>query len=173
MSNETIFREVDDELRGDRMRKLWKRFGPYLIGAAIAVVLVVAANEGWSWLQATTAARSSDQFYAALEQAENGDAAGAQQALQQVVAEGSGGYPTLARFRAASLLGVEGKRDEAVAAYDAIATQETNPRLRELALVLSAYILADAGDVSAVLQRVGGLVTPENPMRNAAREAIR
>src|SRR5690606_16752011 len=30
----------------------------------------------------------------------------------------------------------------------------------------------DGGDVAAVRQRVGGLASPENPMRNAAREAI-
>jgi hypothetical protein len=172
MSNDTIFREVDEELRGDRMRRIWKRFGPYVIGAAVAVVLLVAANEGWKWWQASSAARSSDQFYAALELAENGDVAGAQTALNTVVTEGSGGYPTLARFRQASLLAVDGKRDEAIAAYDALSTSETNPRLRELALVLAGYLLVDNQDVAAVRQRVGGLVEPSNPMRHAAREAI-
>lgn len=172
MSNETIFREVDEELRGDRLRALWRRFGPYVIGAAVAIVLIVAVNEGWSWWQNTNAARSSDQFYTALELAENGDIAGAQAALEEVKAQGSGGYPTLARFREASLLARDGKRDEAVAAYDALATAETDPRLRELALVLAANLLVDGGDVAAVQQRVGGLVTPDNPMRNAAREAI-
>jgi hypothetical protein len=172
MSNETIFREVDEELRGDRMRAIWRRFGPYVIGGAVAVVLVVAANQGWTWWQESNAARSSDQFYAALEAAEAGDAAAAQTALNDVVTQGTGGYPTLARFRQASLLARDGKVAEAVAAYDALATAETNPRLRELALVLAAYLLVDGGDVAAVLQRVGGLAVPENPMRNAAREAI-
>jgi len=172
MSNDTLLREVDEELRGDRMRALWKRFGPYVIGAAVAIVLIVAVNEGWSWWQQSNAARSSDQFYAALELAEGTDIAAAQEALNKVVAEGSGGYPTLARFRQAGLLTKEGKTAEAVAAYDALATAETNARIRELALVLGAYILVDGGDVAAVQQRVGGLLTPENPMRNAAREAL-
>lgn len=172
MSNETIFREVDEELRGDRMRAIWRRFGPYVIGGAVAIVLLVALNEGWAWWQNTNAARSSDQFYAALELAEDGDIAGAQNALNDVVAQGTGSYPTLARFRQASLLARDGKTAEAVAAYDALTTSETNPRLRELALVLAGYLLVDGGDVAAVEQRVGGLATPENPMRNAAREAI-
>jgi len=172
MSNDTLLREVDDELRGDRMRALWKRFGPYVIGAAVAIVLIVAVNEGWAWWQKSNAARSSDQFYAALELAEGTDIAAAQEALNKVIAEGSGGYPTLARFRQAALLAKDGKSAEAVAAYDALATAETNPRIRELALALSAYLLVDSGDIAAVQQRVGGLVTPENPMRNAARETL-
>ncbi|MHB1103671.1 MAG: tetratricopeptide repeat protein [Devosia sp.] len=172
MSNDTLLREVDDELRGDRMRALWKRFGPYVIGAAVAIVLIVAVNEGWAWWQKSNAARSSDQFYAALELAEGTDLAAAQEALDKVIAEGSGGYPTLARFRQASLLAKDGKIAEAVAAYDALANAETNPRIRELALALGAYLLVDGADVAAVRQRVGGLMTPDNPMRNAAREAM-
>jgi hypothetical protein len=172
MSNETIFREVDEELRGDRLRSLWKRFGPYIIGAAVAVVLVVAVSEGWTWWQNSNAARSSDQFYAALELAEAGDVAGAQEALNGVVAQGSGGYPTLARFRQASLLAREGNTQAAVAAYDALATAESNARLRELALVLAASLLVDSGDVAAVQQRVGALAVETHPMRNVAREAI-
>ena len=88
MSNDTLIREVDDELRGDRMRALWKRFGPYVIGAAVAIVLIVAVNEGWSWWQNSNAARSSDQFYSALELAEGTDVAAAQAALDKVAAEG-------------------------------------------------------------------------------------
>jgi len=172
MSNDTLLREVDEELRSDRMRALWKRYGPYVIGAAVAVVLVVAVNEGWTWWQNSNAARSSDQFYEALELAEGTDIGAAQAALDKVIAEGSGGYPALARFRKAGLLVEEGKTAEALAAYDALATAETNLRIRELALVLGAHVLVDGGDVGAVQQRVAGLLAPDNPMRNAAREAL-
>jgi hypothetical protein len=172
MSNDTIFREVDEELRGDRMRAIWRRFGPFVIGGAVANVLVFAVNEGWNWWQNYNAARSSDQFYTALELAEAGDVEGAQAALYEVVEQGTGGYPTLARFRQASLLAADGRTAEAVAAYDALATAETNARLREMALVLAAYLLVDAGDVAAVQQRVGGLTGPDSALRGAAREAI-
>lgn len=172
MSNDTILREVDEELRSDRMRSLWRRFGPYVIGAAVAIVLLVAINEGWSWWQNSNASRSSDQFYAALELADGTDVEAAQKALDEVIAQGTGGYPSLARFRQAALLAKGGSTAEAVAAYDALSNSETNPRLRNLALVLAAYLLVDGGDVAAVDQRVGGLIAPTNPMRNAAREAL-
>src|SRR6185437_4056327 len=136
MSDETIFSEVSEELRRDRMHKAWRRYGPYLIGAAVLVVLVVAANEGWSWFQSGNASRSSDQFYAALDVENGGDLAAAQKALDQVIAQGSGQYPLLAKFKQASLLARQGKNDAALAAYDALASGQGNQRLRELALLL-------------------------------------
>lgn len=172
MSEETIFSEVDEELRSERMRNLWRRFAPYVIGAAVAIVLLVAVNEGWSWYQNSNAARSSDQFYTALELAEEGDIVGAQQALNTVVAEGSGQYPALAQFRQAALLASAGRDTEAVAAYDALSTAISNQQLRDLAFLLAGFVLVDAGDVGAVEARVGGLIAPDNAMRNTAREAI-
>lgn len=172
MSNENIIREIDEELRSDRVRGLWKQFGPYVIGAAIAIVVLVAANEGWAWWQNSNSARSSDQFYAALELADGTDIEAARKALDGVIAAGHGGYPNLARFREASLLAKESKPADAIAAYDRLATTETNKNLRDLALVMAGYLLVDQGDVAAVEQRVGGLVAPNNPMRNAAREAL-
>lgn len=172
MSNENIFREVDEELRSDRMRTLWRRFGPYIIGAAVAVVLAVAVNEGWAWWQNSNAARASDEFYAALDLKNGGDLAGAQTALDTIIASGNSGYAQIARFAEAGLLARQGKNAEAVAAYDALGAAEGNARLRELALVLAANVLVDSGDVAGVQQRVGGLTGADNPLRNAAREAL-
>jgi hypothetical protein len=172
MSNDTIFREVDEELRSDRMRALWKRFGPYLIGAAVAIVLLVAINEGWSWWQNSQSAAASDKFYAALAVADGTDVATAQQAFADVEATSPEGYATLARFRQAGLLAKDGKTAEAIAAYDALATSESNQHIKSLALVFAANLFVDAGDVAAVEQRVQGLAVPGNPMRNAARETV-
>lgn len=172
MSNENIIREIDEELRSDRARNLWRRFGPYVIGAAVAIVLIVAVKEGWDWWQSSNSAQSSDQFYAALQLADGTDAEAAKTALDGVIAANHGGYPVLARFREAALLAGQGKTAEAVAAYDALAAGQSNKYLRELALVLAANLLVGGGDVAQVEQRVGGLVGAASPMRNAAREAI-
>lgn len=172
MSEETIFAEVNEELRRDRMRSGWRRYGPYLIAAAVLAVLLVAANEGWSWWQNSHSSQSSDQFFTALELEDGGDLAGAQKALDALIASGTGQYPVLAKFKQAGLLGREGKLDEALKEYDGLANSAGNPRLKDLALLLGGYLLVDKGDVAAVKQRVQGLLTPNNPLRNAASEAV-
>ncbi len=171
MSNDTFLREVEEELRSDRVRDLWRRYGPILIGGAVGVVLIVAINEGWQWWQNYNSSQSSDRYYAAVDLVDKGDVAGATTALDEVIASGHGGYPALARFKQAGLLASQGQNAEAVAAYDALASTESNPRLRELALVLAAGLLVDTGSLADVESRVGALVEG-SPLRNSAREYI-
>lgn len=172
MSQDNIFREVDEELRSDRMRALWRRFAPFVIGAAVAVVALVAVNEGWNWYHSNNAAASSDELYEAFDLIEAGDLAGATAQLDALSANGSGSYPVLAEFRKAGVLARDGKTTEAVAAYDSLANTQSNPRLRELALVLAGTLLVDAGTLADVEARVGTIATEGNPLRNSAREAL-
>ncbi|SFV35367.1 hypothetical protein SAMN05216456_2132 [Devosia crocina] len=172
MAEDNIFREVDEELRSDRMRALWRRVGPFVIGAAVAIVAVVAVNEGWSWYASSQAARSSDELYAALQTADGDDLAAAQAEFDALAADGSGGYPVLAEFAKASLLARQGDTEGAVAAYDALANDQSNVRLRELALLQSARILVDTGTLADVESRIGTIASDDNPMRRVARELI-
>ncbi|MGJ8529886.1 tetratricopeptide repeat protein [Maritalea sp.] len=169
---DNVFREVDEELRNERMNKLWRRFGPYVIGVAAFIILLVAGNEAWRWWQTSSANQGADQFTAAIQSVESGDLDAGQAALGDVVETGSGQYPILAKFRLAALLAEEGKTNEAVAAYDELVTTSSDTRLRELASIFAAYLLIDAGDPAAVTQRVGEMQVDSHPMRNAAREAI-
>ena len=154
MSQDNIFREVDEELRSDRMRALWRRFAPYVIGAAVGVVAIVALNEGWSWYHSNNAAASSDELYQAFDLIEGGDLAAATAQLDAVIADGSGSYPVLAEFRKAGVLAQDGDTAAAVAAYDKLANEQSNPRLRELALVLAGTLLVDTGSLADVQARV-------------------
>lgn len=172
MSEQNIFREVDEELRSDRMRALWRRFAPFVIGAAVAVVAIVAINEGWTWYHRNNAASSSDELYAAFELIDGGDLAAAQTQLNTLIADGSGSYPVLAQFRKAGVLATEGKTAEAVAAYDALSNSLSNTRLRELALVLGGTLMVDAGSLADVESRVSSIAAEGSPLRNAAREAL-
>ncbi|KRB01214.1 hypothetical protein ASD83_06755 [Devosia sp. Root685] len=172
MAEDNIFREVDEELRSDRMRALWRRIAPFVIGAAVAIVAVVAVNEGWAWYTNSQSARSSEELYTALASANKDDLAAAQAELDTLAANGSGGYPVLAEFAKASLLAKSGDTAGAVAAYDALANDQSNVRLRELALLQAATILVDTGTLADVEARIGTIAMDDNPMRRVARELI-
>ena len=172
MSEDSFLREIEEELRSDKLKAFWRRFAPFIIGAAVLIVLLVAANEVWKWYRSSTAADASDRYYAAVELAGSGDVDGARTAFAELAADGPDGYAILARFQEASLLAEQGDSAGAIAAYDALAAGLDRQRLRELAYVMGAYLAVDHLDAAAVEQRVGGLTGEASPMRNSAREAL-
>lgn len=172
MSEESFLREVEEELRSDKLKAFWRRYALFIIGGAVLIVGLVAANEAWKWWRENTAATASEQYYAAIALAERGDFAGAEQALATIQADGPEGYGILARFRSASLHAEMGEHDSAISIYDGLSSSLNEPRLRELALILGAYLAVDHLDLPAVQARAGSLTGDESPLRNNAREAL-
>src|SRR5690606_9231899 len=134
--------------------------------------VAVAGNELWNWWRTSQATAASERFYAAGDLAEAGDTAAAIAAFREIAEEGPQGYATLARFREAALLASTGDIQAALALYDTLGNAAPEARLRELALVLAAYLLVDSGDVPAVQTRVSGIVESNSPLRLPAREAL-
>ena len=173
MSDDGFFREVDEELRNDRVRSFWNRFGRYIIAAAVALVLVVSVLRGWDWYQTREAEQSGDALLAATRLIEDNKRAEALVALRRIEAEGNETYRTLARMKIASVLNDDNKPAEAVALYDVVAADDdADPEQRSLARIRAAMILVDTGSVDDVRQRIGLLATPGAPYRHSARENL-
>ncbi|MCB9994770.1 MAG: tetratricopeptide repeat protein [Hyphomicrobiaceae bacterium] len=172
MTEERIFQEVTEELRSERMRNLWRQYGPWVIGIAILIVLGVAVNEGWQWYKSSVSAASSDRFYSAIDALDGGDIADAQARLNDTIANGSDGYPDLARFGQAAILAEQGDKQAALTAYDALATSLSDPDLRDLAALQAVALMVDDGDVGAVQTRLIAMLAPENALHNVARELL-
>jgi hypothetical protein len=154
MSDDSFIREVEEELRSDRLKKVWNRFGALIIGAAILIVVATAAWRGWEYYSERQASASGDRFLAALNLANEGKSDDALAALQALEDDGYGAYPVLARMRAATVLEEKGDAAGAVAAFDAVAADGSAPdAVRDMARIRAAYILVDTGSADDVAQR--------------------
>ena len=51
MSDESLFREVDEEVRREQVKKLWNRYGTLLVAVSLAVIVGVAGWKGWQYWQ--------------------------------------------------------------------------------------------------------------------------
>src|SRR5437773_8168773 len=67
-----IFREIDEELRRDNLRKLWSRYGRYLIALAVVVLLIAGGIVAWRDHQLTERRAQSTRYAAALSLAREG-----------------------------------------------------------------------------------------------------
>jgi len=173
MSDDSFIREVEEELRSDRLKKVWDQFGAFIIAAAILIVVGTAAWRGWEYYSERQASASGDRFLAALNLANEGKSDEALAALQSLEDDGYGAYPVLARMRAATVLEEKGDAAGAVAAFDAVAADGSAPdAVRDMARIRAAYILVDTGSADDVAQRAEPLSADTSPLRHAAREAL-
>lgn len=167
-----IFHEVDEEVRREQLKKLWERYGGYLVAACIMVVIGIGAWRGYEWWQAKQAAQSGAAFEQAVMLAESGKHREAAAAFAKLSADGAGGYRMLARLREAGELATS-DRKAAVAAYDAIAAEsQAGQIVRDLAAVRAGYLLVDTAPYSEVLQRLELATAPDRAFRHSAREIL-
>lgn len=173
MSDDSFIREVNEEMRQDRARLLWERFGPVALVLAILVVLGTAAFVAYEYWAERQASRSGDAYLQALTLANSGNSDEALAELKTLEADGYGAYPVLARMRAATVLADKGDFDGAVKAFDEVAADKAIPGvLRDMARLRAAYMLVDHGSYADVSKRVEDLTADTNPLRNSAREAL-
>ena len=171
-TNDLFVREVDDELRQDKLKSIWRRFGTLLIAGVVAIVLGVAAWTGYTQWSQGKADASGDRFLAALDAARGGNADEALKGLTALEADGTGAYPLLARFRSATLTAAKDPK-AAIAAFDAVAADGSVAEpLRDIATLRAAYLLVDHGTYAEVAQRAEALSADGNPMRYSALEAL-
>jgi hypothetical protein len=167
-----IFNEVDEEVRREQLKKLWERYGNYLIALCVLVVAAVGAWRAYQWWEAKQAAQSGAAFEQAVSLAEIGKHQEAEAAFAKLASDGTAGYRVLARLRQAAELALT-DRKAAVSAYDAIAADNGAEQvIQDLAAVRAGVLLVDTAPYSEMRARLEPLTAPDRPYRHSARELL-
>jgi len=167
-----IFREIDEEVRRERLKKLWEQYSNLIIAVALLIVIGIGGWRLYQWWESKQAAEAGRQFEAAVQLSEQGKHDAAAAAFTKLAAEGTAGYRTLARFRTAQELA---KRDPqaAVKAYDALAADRgIGQLLQDLADIRAALILVDTAPYDELRSRLEPLTANDRPFLHTARELL-
>jgi hypothetical protein len=170
VSDESLFREVDEEVRQEQFKKLWERYGNLILAVCFVVIAGVAGFKGWQYWQVKQAEAAGETFFAAAKLAGTGKA---EEAVKQFASISHDGYGLLAKFREANAIAAEGKSADAVKIYDAVAADgAADAALRDLARVRAALALAATATPADLSARLKGFDAAGNPWRHLAREAL-
>ena len=135
-----IFREVEEDVRRDRMEKLWKEYGAYGIALVALLFLAVVGYQGWQRYQQTLREKDSTAFNAA-QRIENPNAAA--KAFEDLSKTAGGGYVPLSRMEQANALARAGKVADAVTIYKDLAATDQSP-IGSVARLRAGWALADS-----------------------------
>lgn len=171
-----LIREIEEDLREEKLARLWKTYGSWIIAACVALVIGVALGEAWQSYRQSVRAEAGARFTEALQLAGD-DPAVALDHLGTLATDAPAGVGLLARFRAAALTGEIDSPAAAAAAYQGVAEEiEDQPLYRDLALILATMNDMAAGaapaNAAALIDRLAPLDAADNPWRFTARELI-
>ena len=167
-----IFHEVDEEVRREQLKKLWQRYGNYIIAGCLLAIVGIAAWRGYEWLETKRAAESGAAFEQAVTLAESGKPQEAEAAFAKLANDGTAGYRVLARLREAAEL-AQSEPNAAIKAYDEIAADRGASRvMQDLATLRAGYLLVDQTSYAELRGRLEPLAGSGRPFRHSARELL-
>ena len=170
MTDNSFFREVDEAVRQERYRALWDKYGLYIIGLAVLLVVGVAGYNGWTYYKESEAQNAGAEFTQALTFEAGADPSRANQTFEALVEQGPSGYRVLSRFQLAASQAKAGETDKAVEAYDALAVDGgVDPILQGLATLQGATLRVDNADYAEMERRLKGLIDNNTAWRFSAR----
>lgn len=169
--DDNVFREIDEELRRDRLLALWRRYGRFVVGGVVALVAVVAASIGWEGYSRQQALETGAHYYAAVELLRQGNEDAARAAFADLAEDGEEGYAAMAHLHQAALLSAKGDVDGAIHHYREISKDsDVPPAFRGLAQILGALRRIDREDPETLTAELEPLTEMGNPWRHSALE---
>ncbi len=142
-----LFDEVDEEVRRERLKKLWDEYSIYIIAGAL---LIIASVGGWRGYKH----------------------AEAEAAFTDLAAKAPSGYRVLARLRAAAEVASRDPQGAAKLYDDIAADRSVGATERDLARVRAAQLLLETTSYPSMLQRLEPATAPGATFRHTARELL-
>jgi len=163
-----IFREVEEDVRREKLTKFWKAYGDYLIALAAVIIIGIAGFQLWQRYEAKQRGAASVAFSAAQR---INDPAAAAVAFSDLAKTAPKGYRLLARLEQAHSMLASGQRDGALALYKEIANEDKGgpgavARLRQ------GWALADTSSRADLESLLAPLREPPGAWKQMADEIL-
>ncbi len=166
-----IFHEVEEEVRRERFEQIWKQYGDYIIAGFALVIIAIAGWQLWQRYETSQRLKASETLIAAQQLADTNDIAKATAAFAVVAKDAPHGYAEMARLSQAGVLMSAGRRGEAIEILKSI-TAEDDGVIGKVALVRTAWALADSAPRSEIETLLAPLTDPNSPWRHVAHEIL-
>lgn len=170
-SEEAFRREVDEELRRDRLGQAWRRYGRLLVVLTIVGLAVFGGYLWWKAEREKEAARSGETLTAAFDALQKRRYTDADAKLNALAGNENEAYRALAKLTQAARKLDAGDEKGAAALYMAIAGDGGVAQpIRDAALVRATAVAFDTLPPRTVIDRLKPLAVSGNPWFGSASE---
>lgn len=170
-SNQSFYREVDDELRRSQVGDFWSRYGKALVIGLVVLAIALGAYFVWKSRQTKEAERQGELLDAAITDLGAGKEKAAAPKLAELARSKNPGYRATALLAQADAALTANNPVAAVALFRRVAGDAALPQpFRDLALVRQTATEFDSLAPALVIERLRPLARPGNPWFGSAGE---
>ena len=166
-----IFREVEEEVRQERLQKWWKTYGNYVVAGVSVLVIVVAGWKLWERYDQQQRLKMSVQFESAAQISAAGQNDLAAQEYARIAKKAPSGYALVAQLTEADELLASGRTGDAVALYLKIADKD-KAGLGDVARMRAAWAQGDKMTTAELQTLLMPLNDGKSRWRFMARELL-
>jgi len=166
-----IFQEVEEDVRRERLEKLWKEYGDYVIAAASILIIGAAGYQLWRYHDAQARAKASNDYMAAQQLLDSGQSHAAAEAFARLSQDAPSGYAKISELQQADALLASGDRPHALMVYKRIA-DGGDEMLSAIARIRIGWATAETASKTELQADLAPLTAANSPWRPMAREIL-
>jgi hypothetical protein len=171
--NDSLAREIDQELRREKFEKLWEQYGTYILVGAGTIVAAVAGYQFYDQRQKSIAAESGARYEEAVTLVEQSKTADAEKLVAEIISGGHAGYASLAQLQLAGIHLKANRPKDALAVFEALATSPSaDADIKAFALLQAAALRIGEADFTELQNRLKPLAEGKTPWRFQASELL-
>lgn len=170
--DDPLFREIEEDVRRENILKLWRRFRGWIIGTAVATVVIVAGGIGIVEYRKAQHEQWGDRLLRSLLASQEESPQAVLNQFIELEKDSDTAYRILSLFNEASTQARLGNTRRTIEIYNQLQSEAQPAHLRDLATVLWGYYQLDGNDDEALRVRLQPLTRDDNPWRFSAREVM-
>lgn len=160
-----LLQEVDEAVRKDRIDTIMQRYGRWILGGIVALLLAFAGYLYWGNRQDAARGAQAEELVGALEKLNRNEPRAAAADLQKLAANGDPAYRAAATMQQANAKAQSGDLKGAAALMAQLAADaKLDPVLRDLALIRQTAFEYDTLKPETVIARMKPLVDAKDPV---------
>jgi hypothetical protein len=171
--SDTFAREVDEELRRDRVSDFMARYGYYVIGAVLLLLAAIGGYIWWQHRQTVEAGIQAEKLSQVVEQIEQNNAKAAAPVIDELAGSDRKGYRFAALFARANAQIATNAIPAAIETLKGIANDADAPQpYRDAAIVRQAQLEMDTLPPDQLAERLRPLAQTGNAWHGTAGEML-
>jgi hypothetical protein len=169
--SDDIFREVEEDVRRERLEKIWKEYGDYIIAGASLLVIAAAGYRLWLFYDARERAKASNEYAVAQQLLDNGQSQAAAESFARLAESGPKGYAKISQLQEADALLAGGNKSDAVNLYKRL-MGDSDPILSAVARIRLAWATVEDSSRSDIANLLAPVTAASSPWHSPAGEVL-